>query len=390
MKHTEERDTRDARYDCMFLGEVVENVDPEKHDRVRVLVPGLLEPKSRWCFPMGSMFGVKNGIHWVPEVGANVIVFLNQGDVDHPYYMAGPWGAPDGTTDQGDHHPQGSVDHMSIRWRGFHLTLDGTQGQEKLTLEDLDSGTKLEVDKTTGDFLRSVRGSEVVAVKTNRSITVEEGDEAHNVSVGKRTTTIEGNDEKTLTTGDEVKTLSAGNKTQTLVLGSETKTLAAGGSTESMPAGTKTITALAISLNASGAVNVVAGGAVSIAGAGVSQQSTAGGATVQDSSGTTLAKSTGLYTENFLGGFTSAITGAFTRVISGVATWTLNGAATFLGAAINLGLGAAGYKRLATEDFVLNIYNAHTHGGVAPGAGSTGVPSVLGTTAELTSNTKAS
>ncbi len=370
-KHTQERDTRDARYDSLFLGEVIENVDPEKHDRVRVLIPGLLEPKSCWAFPMGRMFGVKNGIHWIPEVGANVIVFLNQGDVDHPYYMPGPWGAPGGVTDQGEQYPQGSVDHLSVRWRGFHVTIDGTGGSEKLTVEDLDSGTKLEIDKTTGDYLRDVEGEEVVNVKGDRTVTVEEGSDA-----------------KVVTAGDLSETITTGNKDLTMPVGSETKTLTLGGSTETMPAGVKTISALTITLIASGAVNVTAGGAVTVAGQGVSVTSTGGGASVRDSTGTTLRSSTGLVTETLLGSFAGTVAGAFARAVIGALTYTVTGIFAVLAAVIQLGNGP--FKKLATEDFVNNKYNLHTHPGVMAGGASTGVPSLLGAAGDLTSDTTAS
>lgn len=46
-------------------------------------------------------------------------------------------------------------------------------------------------------------------------------------------------------------------------------------------------------------------------------------------------------------------------------------------------------KKLATEDFVLSVYNTHTHAGVTTGGSSTAVPSALGTTAHMTDITRA-
>jgi len=255
VKHTVARETKDARYDHLILGEVVENVDPEGLGRVRVFAPAYLEPESKWAFPIGHMFGVQNGIHWVPEIGSNVVVFLNQGDADHPYYAAGPPGKPDGVSDVPEQAPSGSVDHMVIRWRGFHLTINGKSGEERLTIEDLESETKIEIDRTTKDYTRLVKGDEHVTVEKNRDVTVVTGDEVHAVTVGKRTTTVQ---------GDDVKTIVAGNKVDTVTAGNEVKTLTAGGSTETMAAGAKTVTALSVAITGTASVALTSGAVINL------------------------------------------------------------------------------------------------------------------------------
>ena len=355
VKHTEEFDTEDARYTGMYLGEVVSNEDELGLGRIRVLVPGLLEPESCLALPIGAMFGVKNGVHWVPEVGANVVVWLHQGDVDHPYYMAGPFGSPGGESDVPEQAPKGSVDHVVVRWRDFVFTLDGTDAAEKVTLEDLGSGTKLEIERATGDYLRDVEGSEVVAVKTNRSVTVEEGDETHDVTLGKRTTTIEGNDERTITTGDKIDTVAAGN---------ETKTVTAGSSTESVPAGTKTVTAgLNVLVTAGVNMTLLAGSAMSLTGASMALSSGAGPSTVT---------SGGLLTRSFLGGILETVVGAVVVGVTGAVTYTVSGIFALAALVLNLGLGPL-FKPALNSDMIA-AFNAHTHGGVTAGAGSTGAP----------------
>lgn len=263
--HTLARETEDARYDALLAGRVVDNDDPENLGRVRVYVPGVLDPESCWAWPIGAMRGVNNGIWWIPEVGSNVAVWLNQGDVDHVWYQAGPYGAPGGALDVQDQAGSPpSKDIMSIRWRGFHITFDGTDGAEKATLQDLTSGTKLVIDRSTGNLLVDVEGDANLEVKKDLNTTVEEGDETHTVTAGKRTTSIQEDDDKTIVAGDEVTTITAGKRTATiegndettLVAGSEVKTITLGGSAETMPLGPKAITALTISLTATGAITL--------------------------------------------------------------------------------------------------------------------------------------
>src|SRR5688572_9470618 len=96
-----EFDTQDPRYTALYIGHVVDRVDPECLGRVRVRIPGLVEPASAWAFPLGTVGGGsdRRGFFGVPEVNAEVGVLFHQGDIDHPYYLAGHWGRPNGSTE---------------------------------------------------------------------------------------------------------------------------------------------------------------------------------------------------------------------------------------------------------------------------------------------------
>lgn len=349
-KHTEERDTRGARYDHMWLGEVVSVDDPLNLGRVQVFVDGIYEPSSDWAWPVGFMHGVKEGIWFVPKVGSNVILFMNQGDVDYPYYMTGPFGAPGGETDVPDQVPNGSVDHVVLRFRRFHMIINGKPGEEKLTVKDEVSGTTLEIDRINGpgNFLRDVEGNENVEVKLDRNVTVEEGNETHTVALGSRVTEI--------TVGNETESI-GGNKTKSIggdevdgITGSKAETVSGvGGSTEAIPNGPKTITAgLAIS--------VTAGGVLALVGQGL---------TLNSGTGITNSTSGGLKTETLLGGMIENITG--------VKTINAAGLYAVIGALVQLGI-TANLKKLAHEGFFTAAYNNHVHTGVMAGGGDTGPP----------------
>jgi len=86
----------DPRFTALYRGVVTRVDDPRKLGRVKVRVPGLLDPESAWCLPMGVGNGPERGVFFVPNVGSEVAVFLHQGDVDQPHYMAGNWAAPGG------------------------------------------------------------------------------------------------------------------------------------------------------------------------------------------------------------------------------------------------------------------------------------------------------
>jgi len=85
----------DPRFTALYRGVVVNNADPSKAGRVKVRVPGMLEPESAWALPctLGGGAG-ERGFYFVPEIGAEVVIWFHQGDVDEVNYMAGNWRFP--------------------------------------------------------------------------------------------------------------------------------------------------------------------------------------------------------------------------------------------------------------------------------------------------------
>ncbi|MEO1337603.1 MAG: phage baseplate assembly protein V, partial [Myxococcota bacterium] len=85
--------THDTRRFGLHIGYVTERDDPAGLGRVRVCVPGVLEPQSAWAWPLGTSGGgaKDHGFFAVPVIGAEVGVFFNQGDVDAPFYVCGHW-----------------------------------------------------------------------------------------------------------------------------------------------------------------------------------------------------------------------------------------------------------------------------------------------------------
>lgn len=336
-KHTEEFDTRDARYSCMYVGFVVEVPETDPLGRIRVNIPGLLEPESVWAMPIGRLLDKDNGFHCQPSVGATVCIWFNQGDVDHPYWLPGPWGEPQGVSDNPEQSESGHRDVQTIRWRDFVMVLDGRDGQSKMSIEDLTSGTRIEVDRQSGDLIEEVSGSRATTIQSDLTTDVVQGDERKSILAGSRTEVVAQDDTLSVLTG---------NKTETVLLGS---------STEAIPAGTKNVVAgLGVNITAGGAVNVIGGGAVSVVGSSVNVQSLGAG----------TSAAAGLQTNNFLGGIQDNIVGNIIRSVTGAVAWTISGALSFASSAITLGQGP--HRRLLTEDAATLFLNTHTHAG--PGA----------------------
>jgi uncharacterized protein involved in type VI secretion and phage assembly len=147
-----EFDTEDPRYTALYIGEVVEREDPEGLGRVRVRIPGLIEPASAWAFPLGTVGGGsdRRGLFAVPEKGAEVGVLFHQGDVDHPFYLCGHWGKPNGEAEVPE-SARGLSKEEAPQVRAFEtgrflLTFDDRGGKEALIIKDKKSGDQVEFD----------------------------------------------------------------------------------------------------------------------------------------------------------------------------------------------------------------------------------------------------
>jgi len=98
----------DYRFCVPQMGVVTHNDDQLGLHRVRICVPGLVEPYTGWAFPMTIGGGSpQRGGHVVPAVGADVVVQWIGGDHEHPIYSAAHWGI---RGDTGTEVPQSMVE----------------------------------------------------------------------------------------------------------------------------------------------------------------------------------------------------------------------------------------------------------------------------------------
>lgn len=139
-------------YPGLYIGYVVDRSDPEGLGRVRIRVPGLLEPASAWAWPLGTVGGGSRGrgFYCVPDLGAECGVLFHAGDIDHPYFLAGHWGRPDGepevpTPVRG--LPPDEAPQLRVFETGrFLLGFDDRNGREALRIEDKVSGDQIVLD----------------------------------------------------------------------------------------------------------------------------------------------------------------------------------------------------------------------------------------------------
>lgn len=182
---------------------VTNNHDPESLGRIRLTFPWLSDRgETDWVRIATLMAGDGRGSFFLPEVGDEVLVAFEHGDVDHPYVLGALWSAEDrpphankdGRNDtrvlesRNGHRlvfEDGNTDQIRIETKGGHsIVLDDSDGSEgfelttegghTITLSDADGILRLR-DRSgntiegTGGYLRvDGRGTITIRARTVR------------------------------------------------------------------------------------------------------------------------------------------------------------------------------------------------------------------------------
>ncbi len=134
------------QYFGKYRGLVVDNADPENRARVTLQVPEVLgsEAVSHWaepCLPFGGL--ADQGLFLVPEVGAQVWVEFEAGNVNKPIWTGTVWqqsgDVPSEAADRSPHMRQLKTPSGQI------LSFDDTAGEEEIRLYH-PAGSELKID----------------------------------------------------------------------------------------------------------------------------------------------------------------------------------------------------------------------------------------------------
>ena len=157
----------------LYVGYVVDRDDPEQLGRVRVCIPGVIEPASAWAWPLGtSGGGSKNrGFFAVPERNAEIGVFFKQGDIDAPYYLAGHWGRPEGKSEVPDEAQRTPPDNRVFATETFRIEVDEGKDQRKLRLLNTRTGDRVTLNAE--DNTISIEATTAITIKAVGAIALE-------------------------------------------------------------------------------------------------------------------------------------------------------------------------------------------------------------------------
>ncbi|WP_406102674.1 phage baseplate assembly protein V [Streptomyces sp. NBC_01003] len=125
--------------------------------RVKVCFPGLSDRfTSEWAPCARPMAGQDMGFYWLPEVGDQVLVAFEYGDLSKPYVIGALWNAdqppPETNTD-------GTNSTRVIKSRAGHtITFDDDKAGGELVIQDGGRGSRITLNATDGSLTISAAG----------------------------------------------------------------------------------------------------------------------------------------------------------------------------------------------------------------------------------------
>jgi len=179
----EEQRTRANTVNGVAMGVVTDNADPENMGRVKLQFPWLSEEDvTDWVRIATFMAGNGRGGYFLPEVGDEVLVAFDHGDINHPYVIGALWNSNDAPP---ENNSDGENNIRQIRSRSGHkITFDDTANQEKIeiltnaghkiVLDDSSGGEKLEIiDKTGGNSIKIDSVQNSISIESGMKLSIK-------------------------------------------------------------------------------------------------------------------------------------------------------------------------------------------------------------------------
>lgn len=195
---TEEQDVR--RIFGVTAGIVTNNQDPDGLGRIKIRFPWLSDDnETDWVRIATLMAGGERGSFFLPEVGDEVLVAFEHGDINHPYVIGALWNGAanppetnsDGRnnirkiTSRSGHEIIFNDDNTAMQERieihtngGHRVVLDDSTGQEKIEITDRTGSNKITIDSvqnsiTIESALRLKIKAAVVEIEGTTSLTLK-------------------------------------------------------------------------------------------------------------------------------------------------------------------------------------------------------------------------
>jgi len=154
----EKEEMKGKRMEGVFAGVVTNNQDPEKGARVAVKFPWFTE-ESYWARVATLMAGKDRGTFFLPEVGDEVLVAFDHGDINYPYVIGVLWNGED-TPPETNSDGKNNIRKIKSRL-GHELIFNDeenkgnieihTKAGHKIILDDSSGGEKIEINDKTGN-----------------------------------------------------------------------------------------------------------------------------------------------------------------------------------------------------------------------------------------------
>lgn len=171
----------------VVVGIVTDNKDPENMGRVNVSFPWRgEEDQGYWARVATLMAGNDRGTFFMPEVGDEVLVAFDRGDISHPYVIGALWNGVDKPPESSadgknnirkiksrsgheiifDDNAEEKKEKVEIHTKGGHkIVLDDSAGKEKLEIIDKTGSNKISIDSAKNSI--SIESAMELKIKAN-------------------------------------------------------------------------------------------------------------------------------------------------------------------------------------------------------------------------------
>ncbi|HEU4593527.1 MAG TPA: phage baseplate assembly protein V [Pyrinomonadaceae bacterium] len=162
-----------GRVDGVATGIVTNNQDAEGLSRVKVKYPWREDSQeSYWARLAVLAAGDNRGTLWIPEVGDEVLLAFDKGDIQHPYVLGSLWNGKDKPPET---NSDGQNDTKMIRSRSGHkITLLDKKGGESVEIKTQGGHTILLDDGAGRVEIKDSSGSNKIVIETKQnSLSIE-------------------------------------------------------------------------------------------------------------------------------------------------------------------------------------------------------------------------
>lgn len=156
----------------LVIGLVVDNDDPEGLGRVRLTFPWLSsDHASDWARVASAGGGQRRGIEFLPEVGDEVLVGFEMGDIHYPYVLGGLWNGVDPPPQPTQQALKGGkVRKRTIVSRSGHTIVLDDDERGGITIAD-SAGNRIVLDTAKNALTIEAQGN--ISVRTDANLTLE-------------------------------------------------------------------------------------------------------------------------------------------------------------------------------------------------------------------------
>jgi uncharacterized protein involved in type VI secretion and phage assembly len=196
-------DRRDVGHAAgVAAGIVTNNHDPDGLGRIKVRFPWLSDSnETDWIRMTTTMAGAGRGVFFLPEVGDEVLVAFEHGDINRPFVIGALWNGVDNPPET---NSDGSNNIRKIRSRSGHeiifndndtamqekieihtnaghtITLDDSAGQEKIEIIDKTGNNKISIDSVQNSVeiesaMQFKVKSQMIEIEAGAAMTIKAG-----------------------------------------------------------------------------------------------------------------------------------------------------------------------------------------------------------------------